>query len=90
MSDALARWQRLPRFSDQQAAQHVGLELREYCRQRATRPSRQTALLAVLVSLYRPDLTKIHQALADLARPASPPIDETGPDARVLLELANP
>jgi hypothetical protein len=66
---ALLRWQQLQGFSDDQAAQHVGLELREYCRQRATRPSRQTALLAVLVAVYKPDLTKIREALADLARP---------------------
>jgi hypothetical protein len=66
---ALLRWQQLQGFSDDQAAQHVGLELREYCRQRATRPSRQTALLAVLVAVYKPDLTKIREVLADLARP---------------------
>ena len=66
---ALQRWQQLLGFSDDQAAQHLGLELREYARQRATRPSRQTALIACLVAVYRPDLTKIRAALADLARP---------------------
>jgi hypothetical protein len=35
----------------------------------AMRPSRQTCLLAVLVSVYKPDPTKIREALVDLARP---------------------
>jgi hypothetical protein len=78
MSNALLRWQQLLGFSDHQAAQHVGLELGEYRRQRATRPSRQTALIACLIALYRPDLSKIHQALADLARP--PARSEEVPD----------
>jgi hypothetical protein len=68
-SNPLLRWQRLLGFSDDQAALHLGLELREYRRQLATRPSRQTYLLAILVSLYKPDLTKIRAAVADLARP---------------------
>jgi hypothetical protein len=67
---ALQRWQQLLGFSDEQVAQHLGLEVREFARQRATRPSRQTALIAWLITLYRPDLSKIHQALADLAHPA--------------------
>ncbi len=65
----LQRWQAVLGFSDDQAALHLGLELHEYRRQRATRPSRQTALVACLVAVYRPDLTKIRQALAALARP---------------------
>jgi hypothetical protein len=65
----LQRWQQLHGFSDDVAAQHLGLALGEFRRQRVVGPSRQTALIAVLVSVYRPDLTKIRSALADLARP---------------------
>jgi len=64
----LQRWQQLHGFSDDVAAQHLGLALGEFRRQRVVGPSRQTALIAVLVSVYRPDLTKIRAALADLAR----------------------
>jgi hypothetical protein len=75
----LRRWQDCLGFSDEEAAQHVALEVSEYRRQRATRPSRQTALLAVLVTVYKPNLTKIRQALADLARlPSLPSEDPAG------------
>jgi hypothetical protein len=79
MSNALLRWQQLLGFDDDQAALHVGLEPSEFRRQRSTRPSRQTALIACLVAVYKPDLTKIHQALADLARPPTRS-EEAGPD----------
>jgi hypothetical protein len=44
---ALARWQVLHHLTDHEAADQLGLEIKEYCRQRATRPSRHTALLAI-------------------------------------------
>jgi hypothetical protein len=86
MSNALLRWQQLLGFSDDQAALHLGLSVGEFARQRAARPSRQTCLIAILVQLYKPDLTKIGAALADLARPPgrkkTPPICRaTGRDA---------
>jgi hypothetical protein len=79
MSNALLRWQQLLAFSDEPAALHLALPLGEFRRQRSTGPSRQTALIACLVALYKPDLTKIHQALADLARPPASSA-EAGPD----------
>jgi hypothetical protein len=66
---ALAKWQALRGLSDREAAAELGLELKEYCRQRATRPSRQTALLALLIALFKPDMAKIAATAAVLDRP---------------------
>jgi len=44
-----------------------------FCRQKATRASRQTALLAVLIALFQPDMGKIAAAAAALDRRAARP-----------------
>jgi hypothetical protein len=67
-SNPLVRWQQFMRFDDSQAARQLALELGEYRRQRATKPSRQTARLAVLIALYNPDIEAITAAAANLDR----------------------
>jgi hypothetical protein len=70
---ALATWQRFQGVDDHEAAEQLGLEVREFFRQRATRASRQTALLAVLIALFQPDTGKIAAAAAALDRRPAPP-----------------
>jgi hypothetical protein len=67
---ALAAWQRFQGIDDHEAAQQLGLDLGEFCRQKATRASRQTALLAVLIALFQPDMGKIVAAAVALDRRA--------------------
>jgi hypothetical protein len=79
MVKPLLRWQEFMRFNDEQAASALALELREYRRQLATRPSAQTARLCVLLVLYGPpDIAAITAAAANLdrlpARPEDPAI----------------
>jgi hypothetical protein len=64
---ALANWQKLHGVDDHEAARQLGLEAHEYCRQKATRPSRQTALLA----LFETDMGKIAAARGRRPRPPS-------------------
>jgi hypothetical protein len=71
---ALTRWQALLGLADSEAAQQLGLELREYCRQKATRPSRQTALLAILIALFKPDMAAIAATAATLDRRPGQPL----------------
>jgi len=75
---ALAVWQEHYGFSDAEAARQLGLNPSEFLRQRSTRPSRQTSLLALLVAIYKPDMAAIAEAAAELARP--PRAEEPGPD----------
>jgi hypothetical protein len=70
---ALARFQALQGLTDRETAEQLGLELKEYCRQRATRPSRQTALLAILIALFQPDMKAIAATATTLDRPLAPP-----------------
>ena len=80
MSIALLRWQQLLGFSDDQAAQQVGLSVGEFRRQRVVGPSRQTALLAVLI-VPQPNLATIAAAAANLDRiPTRPDHSDAVPD----------
>ena len=78
---ALQRWQDIHGFSDDEAAQHLGLSLGEFRRQRVVGASRQTTLLAILVALYRPDMAKLAATAASLTRLPTRP-EETTPEAR--------
>jgi hypothetical protein len=62
-------WQTHYGYTDRQAAERLGLELKEFCRQKATKPSRQTCLLAILITMYQPDMAEIAAAAAALDRP---------------------
>lgn len=66
---ALAKWQAFRGLSDGEAAARLGLELKEFARQKATRASRQTCLIAILLALFEPDMAKIAAAAAALDRP---------------------
>jgi hypothetical protein len=70
----LARWQAYQQLSDAQAAQRLGLEVREFCREKAGRCSRQSALLAIYSSVYGPlSLDEMTAAVAAFAgRPEQP------------------
>jgi hypothetical protein len=46
-------------LGDRAAAELLGLRLREYLRQRATRPSRQTAIIAVVLTVYGLDFANL-------------------------------
>jgi hypothetical protein len=65
-TSALRRWQDLERLTDDQAAKALGLELGEFRRQRTVGASRQSALLALLISLYQPNLELIAATAATL------------------------
>lgn len=70
----LARWQAHHRLSDAEAAQRLGLEVREFSRQKAGRCSRQSALLAIHSSVYGPlSLDEMTAAVAAFARAPAPP-----------------
>jgi len=71
-------WQTHHGYTDRQAAEVLGLEPREFSRQKATRPSRQTSLLCILSTMFKRDLAAIGEAAATLARP--PRAEEPGPD----------
>jgi hypothetical protein len=74
----LLAWQGFMGFNDQEASEHLALSLGEYRRQLATRPTRQTARLCVLLAVYHPNLGAITSAAANLHRlPARP--EETTP-----------
>jgi hypothetical protein len=69
----LLAWQAFMRFNDQQAAEHLALSLGEYRRQIATRPTRQTARLCVLLAIHQPkNLEAITSAAANLDRLSGP------------------
>lgn len=68
---ALAKWQTFRGLSDCAAAAELGLELKEFARQKATRASRQTCLIAILVALHEPDMAKIAATAAALDRRAA-------------------
>jgi hypothetical protein len=69
--NVLAVWQAHRGLSDRAAAAELGLELKEFARQKATKPSRQTCLLATLIALYQPDMAKIAATAAALDPPAT-------------------
>ena len=66
MTSSLARWQRLKCLTDQQAANALGLSLGQFRKQKTAGPSRQTALLAILICLFEPDMVAIAAAAATL------------------------
>ena len=62
-SSTLAYWQRLHGLSDERAAELLGLRRGEYLRQRADRPSRQTAIIAAILTVYGLDFGELaHRA----------------------------
>ena len=65
-------------FRDEQAASALALSLGEYRRQLSTRPSAQTARLAVLLAVYNPDLEAITAAAGNLDRIPARPEDPAG------------
>jgi hypothetical protein len=84
-------WQAHYGYSDRQAAERLALPLGEFLRQRGTKPSRQTCLIAILITMYQPDMAAIAKAAAELGRPparssedahqvSTPTISEGTPD----------
>jgi hypothetical protein len=69
---ALRVWQACLQLSDREGAEMLGLEPKEFARQKATRLSRQSALLAVLTALYRPDMAAIAATATALAGAPAP------------------
>jgi hypothetical protein len=61
-------WQAHYGYTDRQAAERLALPLGEFLRQRGTKPSRQTYLIAIL-TMYQPDMAAIAKAAAELGRP---------------------
>jgi hypothetical protein len=72
-------WQTHYGYTDRQAADLLALSPSEFARQRATKPSRQTCLIAILITMYRPDMAAIAKAAAALDRPPARP-EEPGPN----------
>jgi len=72
-------WQTHYGYTDREAAERLGLEFKEFARQKATKPSRQSCLIAILITMYQPDMAAIAAAAAVLARPPAKP-EEAGPD----------
>jgi hypothetical protein len=65
---SLTRWQKLLALDDCGAARQLGLELEEFYRQRAEGASPQSALLAVMIALYRPPMGSILAAASTIDR----------------------
>jgi hypothetical protein len=51
----LARFQLMHGLGDHEAAELVGLSAREWCRQKATRPSRQTSIILLIIVTHGVD-----------------------------------
>lgn len=64
---ALARFQALQGLTDRETAELLGLELKEFARQKPSRPSRQTALLCILITVFRPNMELIAATAATSA-----------------------
>jgi hypothetical protein len=66
----LAEWQRESAYSDAAAAEALGLSVPSFRRQRSgrSRVSAQTALLAVYVSVHRPNWLNIAELAIKLAK----------------------
>jgi len=69
---ALARFEALQGLTDRETAELLGLELGQYRRQRTVGASRQTALLAILIALFQPNMELIAATAATLDRRPSP------------------
>jgi hypothetical protein len=65
LPSTLVQWQQIHGRSDRTAAELLGLRLGEYRRQRATRPSRQTAVIAAVLAVYGLDFAKLADSAAD-------------------------